>query len=258
MLAENLQRKALDPVETALACRALRDRGMSVDELCKHSGLGAATLKQHMLVLDLPSELRDLVAGYRLALGAVPHLLRLRTKEQQVRIGRQAAAENWLVREVEVAVAGILAPMSPARPTASASAPRVAAPQSVASRPASGHARGGPRTTPAGSPKARVVDLFCDLVTLLRREPKLIADAAVREMCCVGTAPEHLAWATGYDLDFITLRLARLRENDILTDDGRLSVDYGWTHPEYGLVEFTMAILAAENLVRRGEPGGQL
>jgi ParB family chromosome partitioning protein len=176
MLAENLQRQTLDPVETALACRALRERGMPIEQISVRTGLGRHALQQHLLVLDLPDVVRDLIAGYRLALGTVPHLLRLSSPSEQVRVARRAAEENWLVREVEQAVTALLAPAAPARVVpAERSAAPVSAGSTVSTAPRAG------TTTPRGTePRARVLELFCELVTLLGRQPRLIADAGVR------------------------------------------------------------------------------
>jgi ParB family chromosome partitioning protein len=193
MLAENLQRQALDPVETASACRALLDRGMAWRSVCDTTGMSAASIRAHVAIFALPTELHAYVAGYRLPLSAVPQLLRL-PAPQQLALGLRAAQEGWPVREIERVVDVALAPAAPERqapraerPAGSAAHRRGTSPADTRAAPTGrsviGTTRARPKQEPArgGRSTGIIIDLLCELVTQVQRTPATVRDPIVRD-----------------------------------------------------------------------------
>lgn len=58
MLVENCQRRDLHPVEKAEAFGALRNRGMTMSEIARQTGVSTATVSHYLLLLELPEEER--------------------------------------------------------------------------------------------------------------------------------------------------------------------------------------------------------
>lgn len=66
MLVENCQRRDLNPVEKAEAYSALRNRGLSVPEIARRTGVAAGTVYYYLNLLNLPAdELEELRNGSR-------------------------------------------------------------------------------------------------------------------------------------------------------------------------------------------------
>lgn len=101
-LVENIQREDLNPVEEAMAYRALLcDYGMTQEELSAKIGKSRSAIANMQRLLDLPEELLALVASRELSAGHARTLLSLPSEEDRMALGRQAIAEGWSVRTLE-------------------------------------------------------------------------------------------------------------------------------------------------------------
>lgn len=179
MLAENLARRALNPVETARACRGLADRGVAVEAIAAGVGLGRQTVLNHLAIAELPAVLQEKIADYSMAVGMAAHLVKLRTGDQ-ITVGLKAVREAWTVTRLADVVAASIAPARPAAVTAARSPGRPAGPSAyVAPNPRAVGARPAPA---ANTGLARTTtDQLNDLALTIRRAPQLVRDALVRE-----------------------------------------------------------------------------
>lgn len=101
MLAENIQRRALNPVEIARACKALLDRGLTPDLIAEKIGIARLGVTKHMAVLDLPAEVQNLLAAGSMPLGYVLPLAEIKhNAAAQVRIATRASKQGWHVNQV--------------------------------------------------------------------------------------------------------------------------------------------------------------
>jgi ParB family chromosome partitioning protein len=104
-LVENLQRDDLSPVETALAYQALQDDlHLTHEAIARRIGISRAAVTNTLRLLDLPNEVRQLVAENRLSAGSARALLALDDAASQIRLARRAAEKKLSVRDVEQAV----------------------------------------------------------------------------------------------------------------------------------------------------------
>lgn len=180
MLAENIARRSLNPLEIAKACKALQERGRSIEQIAGIVGIGKMTADKHLAILKLPEDLQQMVGNYSMPLGYVPHLAQLKSEAEMQRIGRLAVSKNWMVYEVSAAVANSLRPLRP-ETKAAVQAP---APQHVPTRPI---ATAPKRVDPVVAAKDHatvgtgvVLDLLTELCRMLDKHRHLFADAAVR------------------------------------------------------------------------------
>lgn len=182
MLAENLARRALNPVETARACRGLADRGVAPDEIGKRCGLGRQTVLNHLAIVDLPPVLQEKIAGFEMPLGMAPHLVRLPSAVQRIAVGIKAVNEGWTVaRLVQYVTAALAGPARQPQPSSAGSPPPAAAPARAAAP--TGRAVSRPVAQPTLSPgtTADVLAALSDLTTTIRRQPELVRQPLVWE-----------------------------------------------------------------------------
>jgi len=174
MLAENLARRALNPVETARACRGLTDRGVSADVVAKRCGLGRQTVLNHLAIVELPPVLQEKIASFEMPLGMAPHLAKLPSEASRIAVGLKAYNEGWTVVRLAEHVMAVLAPT----PAAASRAASGGAPAAQAPRPSSrrmGSSR--PAAASAGSPAVSGDGTVATLNTLtitIRRQPELV------------------------------------------------------------------------------------
>lgn len=177
MLAENVQRRALNPVETGRACKGLADRGLSPDEIAAQVGLGRQKVLNHLAVVELSSVLQDKIAAYQMPVGMAPHLMRL-PSELRLMIGVKAVNEGWTVPRLAEKVTAMLAPPSTPATARSGSGVRTAPPANVSRPPAAASAPPASVPAPDGN---HVVNTLNTLSTTLRRSPQLVRQPLVRE-----------------------------------------------------------------------------
>ena len=106
-LIENMVREDLNPVDEARACAALvDDLGISKEELARRVGRRRASIANLIRLLDLPDEVLSLLGRGELSEGHGRALLQVSDQDARRRLGKQAAAEGWSVRQVEAKTRG--------------------------------------------------------------------------------------------------------------------------------------------------------
>lgn len=101
-LIENLQRRDLNPIETATAYLKLRDQfNMSLDMIAQRMGVGAvSTISNKLRLLKLPKSVLDLVAKGDIREGQVRPLIGLDPEVVEDAV-RRIISEGWSARKVE-------------------------------------------------------------------------------------------------------------------------------------------------------------
>jgi ParB family chromosome partitioning protein len=101
-LIENIQREDLNPIETAIAFqRMASELSLAAEDIGTRTGKDRTTVVNSIRLLQLPSDLQQLVAERRLSAGHARCLLSLPTPEMQREVAERAAARGWSVRETE-------------------------------------------------------------------------------------------------------------------------------------------------------------
>src|SRR5215217_3448898 len=101
-LIENMARADLNPVEEARACATLvDDLGLSKEELGRRVGRSRAAVSNLIRLLELPDEVLGAIGDGRLSEGHGRALLRVKDHVTRRRLGGDAAAGGWSVRETE-------------------------------------------------------------------------------------------------------------------------------------------------------------
>lgn len=101
-LIENIQREDLNPVETAAAFERLgRELSLSPEEIGQRTGKDRTTIVNFLRLLQLPSDLQQLVAERRLSAGHARCLLSLPSADLQRGAAEKAVAQGWSVRQLE-------------------------------------------------------------------------------------------------------------------------------------------------------------
>ncbi len=101
-LIENIQREDLNPIETAIAFdRMARELDLSPDTIGQRTGKDRTTVTNFLRLLQLPSDLQQLVAEKRLSAGHARCLLSLPSMDLQREVAEKAVAQGWSVRQTE-------------------------------------------------------------------------------------------------------------------------------------------------------------
>jgi ParB family chromosome partitioning protein len=109
-LVENLQREDLNPIDRAMAFRALCDRfGLSQAEVAQRVGLDRSSVTNLLRLIELPELIRAMIADGRLSAGHGKALLGVPGDEARLRLGERAAEEGWSVRRLEQAAQALAA-----------------------------------------------------------------------------------------------------------------------------------------------------
>ncbi|MFB3827613.1 MAG: ParB/RepB/Spo0J family partition protein [Bryobacteraceae bacterium] len=101
-LIENIQREDLNPIEAAQAfARLASELKLSHDEVGRRTGKDRTTITNLLRLLQLPSDLQELVAERRLSAGHARCLLSLPSTDLQREVAEKAVAQGLSVRQVE-------------------------------------------------------------------------------------------------------------------------------------------------------------
>ena len=104
-LIENVQRKDLNPVEEALAYKALIEKfGLKQEEVAAQAGKSRSAVANMLRLLELPDEILALVQDERLSMGHARAILGLDDDEQMLPLAELAINRELSVREVEALV----------------------------------------------------------------------------------------------------------------------------------------------------------
>ena len=113
-LIENIQREDLNPIETAVAlARMGSELELNPDDIGRRTGKDRTTITNFTRLLQLPSDLQQLVAERALSAGHGRCLLTLPTIELQRSVAQRAVANGWSVRETERVTQKMMAGQKP-------------------------------------------------------------------------------------------------------------------------------------------------
>ncbi len=100
-LVENVQRRDLNPIELALAFRALADAGATQEEIGRRVGLDRSSVANHVRLLDLSRELQGDVEEGHLSMGHAKALLQVANPERRRHLRDRIVDRGLSVREAE-------------------------------------------------------------------------------------------------------------------------------------------------------------
>lgn len=109
-LIENVQRHDLNPIELALAFRALAEGGATQDEIGTRVGLDRSTIANHLRLLDLPLALQGDIESGRLTMGHAKALLTVGNPERRHHLRTRILTEGLSVRGAEEAARASVEP----------------------------------------------------------------------------------------------------------------------------------------------------
>jgi len=105
-LIENLQREELNPMEEATAYQTLiHDLGLTQQEVANRVGKQRATVANAVRLLNLPTDVQQLIQQGKLSTGHAKALAALTNSELQIELARQMVTEGISVRAAEALVA---------------------------------------------------------------------------------------------------------------------------------------------------------
>ena len=107
-LIENLQRRDLNPLETATAYLKLRDQfNLKLDEMSVRVGVKSPSVISNALrLLHLPDEAKKALVEHKISEGHARQILALDTKEAKAELLHRIIKEGWSVRRAEQLVIG--------------------------------------------------------------------------------------------------------------------------------------------------------
>ena len=104
-LIENVQRKDLNPIEEAMAYKALIERfGLKQEEVAKQAGKSRSTVANMLRLLELPDEVLILVQDEKMSMGHARAILGLADEEKMLPLAEMTVNKELSVREVEALV----------------------------------------------------------------------------------------------------------------------------------------------------------
>ena len=107
-LIENLQRRDLNPLETATAYLKLRDQfNLKLDEMSiRVGGKSPSVISNALRLLHLPDEAKKALVEHKISEGHARQILALDTKEAKAELLHRIIKEGWSVRRAEQFVIG--------------------------------------------------------------------------------------------------------------------------------------------------------
>jgi ParB family chromosome partitioning protein len=104
-LIENVQRKDLNPIEEAMAYKALIERfGLKQEEVAKQAGKSRSAVANMLRLLELPDEVLVLVRDEKLSMGHARAILGMTDEEKMLPLAEMTVSKELSVREVEALV----------------------------------------------------------------------------------------------------------------------------------------------------------
>ncbi len=101
-LIENIQRESLNPIEEAAAYRRLIDEfHLKQDELADRVGKNRTTITNSMRLLNLSSEVQEMVIEEKISPGHARALLAIENEDRQIEMAQRVFDENLSVRATE-------------------------------------------------------------------------------------------------------------------------------------------------------------
>ena len=113
-LIENIQRQDLNPLEEAMAYRALMDNfDLTQEQLSERVGKSRPAIANALRLLDLPEEVLVMLRDGAITAGHARTLLGCRDREALIKLAAQVAAGGISVRDLEIAVKRANRPAKP-------------------------------------------------------------------------------------------------------------------------------------------------
>lgn len=113
-LIENIQREDLNPLEEAMAYKALaQEYDMTQEELSQKVGKSRSAIANTLRLLDLPDEILTLVASKELSAGHARTLLGVHDRDNMILLAQKAVEEDLSVRVLEELVKKFNKPQKP-------------------------------------------------------------------------------------------------------------------------------------------------
>ena len=110
-LIENIQREDLNPIEEAMAFVALfKEYGMTQEELSSQVGKSRSAIANAVRLIDLPEEIREMVAKKELSAGHARTLLGVKDRADMLMLAEIARQSEMSVRRLEEEVKKINRP----------------------------------------------------------------------------------------------------------------------------------------------------
>ena len=101
-LIENIQREDLNPVEEAMAYRALaNDYGLTQAELSEKLGKSRSAIANTLRLLDLPQEILNMIADKTISEGHGRTLLGVKNRDDMILLAKKTAELSLSVRQLE-------------------------------------------------------------------------------------------------------------------------------------------------------------
>ncbi|MCK4813923.1 MAG: ParB/RepB/Spo0J family partition protein [Candidatus Marinimicrobia bacterium] len=101
-LIENVQRENLNPIEEAMAYRALIERyGLSQENIAEHIGKKRSTITNSLRLLKLPREIRESLISAEITSGHARAILAAENHNTMIKVWRQIIKKGLSVREAE-------------------------------------------------------------------------------------------------------------------------------------------------------------
>ena len=104
-LIENVQRKDLNPIEEAMAYKALIERfDLKQEEVARQAGKSRSAVANMLRLLELPDEVLAMVQDEKLSMGHARAILGLADEEKMLPLAELIVGKELSVREVEALV----------------------------------------------------------------------------------------------------------------------------------------------------------
>ncbi|MBR5817803.1 MAG: ParB/RepB/Spo0J family partition protein [Clostridia bacterium] len=110
-LIENIQREDLNPIEEAMAFRALAtEYGLTQEELSEKVGKSRSAIANSVRLLDLPAPVLDMVASGEISAGHGRTLLGVKLRDNMIMLAKKTSELDLSVRQLEEEVKRINKP----------------------------------------------------------------------------------------------------------------------------------------------------
>ncbi len=104
-LIENIQREDLNAIDRAEGYATYcREFGLSADEMARRTGEDRSTVANYLRLLELPDEVKDIVADGRLGMGHARAILGAASAADRIRLARMVVDRGMSVRAIEATV----------------------------------------------------------------------------------------------------------------------------------------------------------
>lgn len=110
-LIENIQREDLNPIEEAMAYKALADEyGLTQEEVSEKVGKSRSAIANAVRLLDLPAPILDMVASGKISAGHGRTLLGVKLRDNMILLANRVSELDLSVRQLEEEVKRINKP----------------------------------------------------------------------------------------------------------------------------------------------------